>query len=108
MEKVISPCSSSAGDPQSATERGKSETPQLPFAVLGPSGGSVSYRCAGFVLHTTSVTNVIVYETGAPGVVEGATCVVTSGPDLGSLPSTVWSTHLAWCQCQGKGRSAEI
>lgn len=60
-----------------------------PLLFLGPSvsyRGSVSYRRAGFVLHTTSVTNVIVYENGAPGVVEGATCVVTSGPAFGVSP----------------------
>lgn len=68
MEKVTSPCSSSAGAPQSATTREESETPSSEA-----SGESVSYGCAGCALHPTSESNAIVYENGAPGTVQGTT-----------------------------------
>ena len=44
---------------------------------LGISGRSVSYRCTGCALHTTSVSHVIVYENDASWIVEGTTCAIT-------------------------------
>lgn len=58
--KVTSPCSSSAGAPQSATEREENETPQLPFVLLL---GAIWLVCLTWMCATPE-SSAIVYEMG--------------------------------------------
>lgn len=89
VEKVTTPFSSSAGAPQSATEREESR----PLSALSPTSWGNFVGLSHMMCRLPPESNVTAYHLGLSPICDSP---------------AVRSAHLVWCQFQGRGWSAEI